>query len=197
RTLHPHVLRNRHARPRHARDERRHLSWHDRPEEHDALPPDQGRPALGRALREVRGQAPADARGVRDRLGSDHAVPGRLADPHRRDPIFRGCLEGTLPGSYSENSVMSSVQRAAIAWNILTGAGIPGIRDVYVHPITNGVNVCVKITKHYQGQPKQIAAALWGNSAAQYRYKHVWIVEDDIDIASYEQIDWAVAHRVN
>ena len=26
---------------------------------------------------------------------------------HRRDPIFRGCLEGTLPGSYSENSVMS------------------------------------------------------------------------------------------
>src|SRR5262250_1061314 len=78
---------------------------------------------------------------------------------HRRDPIFQGCLEGTLPGSYSENIVMSSVQRAAIAWNILTGAGIPGIRDVYVHPITNGVNVCVKITKHYQGQPKQIAAA--------------------------------------
>jgi UbiD family decarboxylase len=31
---------------------------------------------------------------------------------HRRDPIFRGSLEGTLPGSYSENSVMSSVQRA-------------------------------------------------------------------------------------
>src|SRR5229473_4357849 len=42
---------------------------------------------------------------------------------HRRDPIFRGSLEGTLPGSYSENSVMSSVQRAGIAWNILNGAG--------------------------------------------------------------------------
>jgi len=58
---------------------------------------------------------------------------------HRRDPILRGCLEGTLPGSYSENSVMSSVQRAAIAWNILTAAGIPGVRDVFVPPITNGV----------------------------------------------------------
>ena len=45
---------------------------------------------------------------------------------HRRDPIFRGSLEGTLPGSYSENSVMSSVQRAGIAWNILNNAGIPG-----------------------------------------------------------------------
>ena len=48
---------------------------------------------------------------------------------HRRDPIFRGSLEGTLPGSYSENSVMSSVQRAAIAWNILNSAGIPGILE--------------------------------------------------------------------
>jgi UbiD family decarboxylase len=95
---------------------------------------------------------------------------------HRRDPIFVGSLEGTLPGSYSENSVMSSVQRAAIAWNILNGAGIPGILDVYAAPITNGVNIRIQIKKHYQGQPKQIAAALWGNSAAQYRYKHVTVV---------------------
>ena len=116
---------------------------------------------------------------------------------HRTDPIFRGSLEGTLPGSNSENSVMSSVQRAAIAWNILKSAGIPGVRDVYVHPISNGVNIVVQITKHYQGQPKQIAAALWGNAAAQYRYKHVFVVEDDIDPSSYEQIDWAIAHRVN
>jgi 4-hydroxy-3-polyprenylbenzoate decarboxylase len=116
---------------------------------------------------------------------------------HRRDPVFRGCLEGTLPGSYSENSVMSSVQRAAIAWNILNGAGIPGIRDVFVPPITNGVNITIQIKKHYQGQPKQVAAALWGNSAAQYRYKHVTVVEEDIDASSYEQVDWAVAHRMN
>jgi UbiD family decarboxylase len=116
---------------------------------------------------------------------------------HRHEPIFQGCLEGTLPGSGSENSVMSSVQRAAIAWNILTAAGIPGVRDVFVHPITNGTNICVQITKHYQGQPKQIAAALWGSSAAQYRYKHVFVVEDDIDVSSYEQIDWALAYRMN
>jgi len=116
---------------------------------------------------------------------------------HRRDPIFCGSLEGTLPGSYSENSVMSSVQRAAIAWNILNGAGIPGILDVYAPPITNGVNIRIQIKKHYQGQPKQIAAALWGNSAAQYRYKHVIVVEEDIDPADDEQVEWAYAHRVN
>jgi UbiD family decarboxylase len=116
---------------------------------------------------------------------------------HRRDPILSGSLEGTLPGSYSENSVMSSVQRAAIAWNILNGAGIPGILDVYAPPITNGVNIRIQIKKHYQGQPKQIAAALWGNSAAQYRYKHVTVVEEDIDPAVDEQVEWALAHRVN
>ncbi len=116
---------------------------------------------------------------------------------HRRDPIFCGSLEGTLPGSYSENSVMSSVQRAAIAWNILNGAGIPGILDVYAPPITNGVNIRIQIKKHYQGQPKQIAAALWGNSAAQYRYKHVIVVEEDIDPSQDEQVEWAFAHRVN
>lgn len=116
---------------------------------------------------------------------------------HRRDPIFYGSLEGTLPGSYSENSVMSSVQRAAIAWNILDGAGIPGVLDVYAPPITNGVNIRVQIKKHYQGQPKQIAAALWGNSAAQYRYKHVIVVEEDIDPSQDEQVEWAFAHRVN
>src|SRR5437867_8564166 len=92
---------------------------------------------------------------------------------------------------------MSSIQRAAIAWNILTAAGIPGVRDVWVPPITNGVNVVVQITKAYQGQPKQIAAALWGSSAAQFRYKHVTVVEDDIDPSAYEQVDWAFAHRVN
>src|SRR5256885_5153663 len=32
----------------------------------------------------------------------------------------------------------------------------------------------------------QIAAALWGSSAAQFRYKHVTVVEEDIDPASYE-----------
>jgi 4-hydroxy-3-polyprenylbenzoate decarboxylase len=116
---------------------------------------------------------------------------------HWRDPIFRGSLEGTLAGSYSENSVTSSIQRAAIAWNILTAAGIPGIRDVFIPPITNGVNIVVRIQKAYQGQPKQIVAALWGNSAAQYSSKHVTVVEEDIDASSYAQVDWAFAHRVN
>ena len=116
---------------------------------------------------------------------------------YRNDPILRGTQEGTLPGSYNENSMMSSIQRAAIAWNILEQQGLPGIVNVHVHPVTNGTNVCVAINKRYQGHAKQVAAALWGSGAAQWRYKHVIVVDDDIDISDYEQLDWALAYRVN
>jgi 4-hydroxy-3-polyprenylbenzoate decarboxylase len=115
----------------------------------------------------------------------------------RNDPILRGTQEGTLPGSFSENSMMSSVQRAAIAWNILQQQGVPGVINVHVHPVTNGTNICVAINKQYQGHAKHVAAALWGSGAAQWRYKHVIVVDDDIDISDYEQIDWAIAYRVN
>ena len=116
---------------------------------------------------------------------------------HRNDPILRGTQEGTLPGSYNENSMMSSIQRAAIAWNILEQQGVPGVTNVHVHPVTNGTNICVAINKRYQGHAKQVAAALWGSGAAQWRYKHVIVVDDDIDISDYEQLDWAIAYRVN
>ncbi len=116
---------------------------------------------------------------------------------HRNNPILRGTQEGTLPGSYTENSMMSSIQRAAIAWNILEQQGIPGIANVHVHPVTNGTNICVAINKRYQGHAKQVAAALWGSGAAGWRYKHVIVTDDDIDISNYEALDWAIAYRVN
>jgi len=53
------------------------------------------------------------------------------------------------------------------------------ICDAYVPRAGARPSPVVQIAKAYQGQPKQIAAALWGNSAAQYRYKHVTVVEDD------------------
>ena len=43
-----------------------------------------GRPALGRAFRQMGGARPADAGRLRDRLGSDHVVSVRLAAAGRR-----------------------------------------------------------------------------------------------------------------
>lgn len=115
---------------------------------------------------------------------------------HRNDPIFRGTLEGSLPGAPGENSHMSAVFRAAIAWRTLETAGVPGILDVYVHPVTNGTNIVVQIAKSSEGHAKWVATALWSTGAALFRYKNVIVVDDDIDPSDYSAIDWAIAYRV-
>jgi UbiD family decarboxylase len=116
---------------------------------------------------------------------------------HRTNPILRGCIEGSMPGSYSENGVCSSIMRAATAWNVLDRAGVPGVTDVWCPPVQAGVNIVVQIKQSYRGQAKQVANALWGSSAAHVRYKHVTVVDDDIDIHDYAAVDWAIAYRVN
>jgi UbiD family decarboxylase len=116
---------------------------------------------------------------------------------HRKDPILRGTIEGSMPGSFSENGVCSSIMRAATAWNVLDRAGVPGVTDVWCPPVQTGINIVVAIKQSYRGQAKQVANALWGSSAAHVRYKHVTVVDDDIDIHDYAAIDWAIAHRVN
>lgn len=115
---------------------------------------------------------------------------------HRDNPIFRGTLEGSLPGASGENSFMCSIQRAAIAWDLLERAGVQGVLNVVVHPVTNGTNIVVQIHKAFEGHAKQVAAALWSSNAALYRHKVVIVVDDDIDPADYEAIDWAIAYRV-
>src|SRR5215470_17630586 len=116
---------------------------------------------------------------------------------HRNDPILRGTIEGSMPGSYSENAVTSSIMRAATAWNVLDRAGVPGITDVWCPPVQAGMNLNIRMKQTYRGQAKQAANALWGSSAAHVRYKHVTVVDDDIDIHDYAAVDWAIAYRVN
>jgi UbiD family decarboxylase len=116
---------------------------------------------------------------------------------HRNDPILRGTIEGAMPGSYSENSICSSIMRAATAWNVLDRAGVPGITDVWCPPVHAGINLLIQMKQSYRGQAKQAANAVWGSSAAHVRYKHITIVDDDIDIHDYAAVDWAIAYRVN
>ena len=116
---------------------------------------------------------------------------------HRNNPIFRGTLEGTLPKMLNENSVMSSIQRAGIAWNVLERAGVPGVTDVHCSPANNGTTIFIQLNQTYRGQAKQAAAALWGSNSAHLRYKNVWVLDDDIDIRDYGAVDWAFAYRVN
>ena len=115
--------------------------------------------------------------------------------PQRSDPArhHRRLDAGQLFGERD----LSSIMRAATAWNVLDRAGVPGITDVWCPPVQAGINVLIRMKQSYRGQAKQAANALWGSSAAHVRYKHVTVVDDDIDIHDYAAVDWAIAHRVN
>jgi 4-hydroxy-3-polyprenylbenzoate decarboxylase len=87
--------------------------------------------------------------------------------------------------------------RASTAWNVLDRAGVPGITDVWCPPVQTGINLLIRMKTQYRNQAKQAANAIWGSSAAHVRYKHITVVDDDIDIHDYAAVDWAIAHRVN
>ncbi len=96
---------------------------------------------------------------------------------HRKDAIFRGALVGTGGAIIDElKSGMSNMMRVA-CWNTLDAQEIPGILDLVTGTIT-----AVKIQKTYQGQPRQIAAALWGSKYAAHPNNIVMVVEEDVDI---------------
>jgi len=111
---------------------------------------------------------------------------------HRNNPIYRGTLEGINPSWPNESSTIGSVHLAAITWNILESQGVPGILDLIPAPIT-----IVKIHKSFQGQPRQVACALWGSSAAQYNYKFVIVVDDDVNIRDFREVYTSLCYRVN
>jgi 4-hydroxy-3-polyprenylbenzoate decarboxylase len=80
---------------------------------------------------------------------------------------------------------------------VLDRSGVPGITDVWCPPVQTGINLLIGMKPSYRNQAKQAANAIWGSSAAHVRYKHITVVDDDIDIHDYAAVDWAIAHRVN
>jgi 3-polyprenyl-4-hydroxybenzoate decarboxylase len=74
---------------------------------------------------------------------------------HRNNPILRGTIEGSLPGSYSENGICSSIMRASTAWNVLDRAGVPGVTDVWCPPVQTGINLLIRMKSSYRNQAAQ------------------------------------------
>lgn len=65
---------------------------------------------------------------------------------------------------------------------------MPGVTDVHCPVANNGTTLMIQLRQTYRGQAKQ-AAAVWGSSAAHLRYKHIWVVDEDIDIHDYGALD--------
>jgi 4-hydroxy-3-polyprenylbenzoate decarboxylase len=98
-----------------------------------------------------------------------------------------GTKEGITEIRASVSNMMS-----VVLWNTLEAAEIPGILDVMSGPIT-----AVKIHKTYQGQARQIAAAMWGSKFAGHPFNIIMVVEEDIDIRNPSALLHAMHSKVN
>jgi len=112
---------------------------------------------------------------------------------HRDDPIFQGSMEGH---PIAESHVMAAIIKSATAWDVLERNGIMGIRDVACIPEASTGHLVVSIKPSVQGHADWIASALWGTSTSVWNFKHIIVVDEDIDPWDAGQVNWSLAWRV-
>lgn len=70
---------------------------------------------------------------------------------------------------------------------------VPTVQNVYLPPSgTCRFHAYIQLRKSDDAEPKSIIAAAL---ASDYRIKHVWVVDDDVNIYDEDQILWAMATR--
>lgn len=112
---------------------------------------------------------------------------------HRDDPIFRGNIEGPGPGAPNETSVCAFVGWTSALWEVLESSGHAGaVIDAVVAPWT-----ILRIRKAYQGQPRHIAAAIWGSKLITYVSKMIVVVDEDVDINNFRHVQMAIQNYAN
>ncbi|MFC2046968.1 UbiD family decarboxylase [Chloroflexota bacterium] len=106
---------------------------------------------------------------------------------HRRGPIYQGTREQWYP---SESFFVTGKSFQVDAYQILKGI-VPGLLDLRCDISYEAI---AKIDKLYKGHPQQVMDAIWGTTHD--HYKHVIVVDKDIDIWDYDSVHWALSTRV-
>ncbi len=106
---------------------------------------------------------------------------------HRRQPIYLGAREQWHP---SESAFVVGKSSQAVAYKTIKDL-VPGVIDLRCDVTYEAI---VKIDKLFPGHPQQVMDAVWGSTYA--RYKHVIVVDKDVDIWDYDSVHWALSTRV-
>lgn len=112
---------------------------------------------------------------------------------HRNNPILHGAPPYKPPTSYTFDLF---TWRAAVIWNQLEMAGVPGIQGVYLMPAAGGNPISViSIKQSYGGHARQAGLVAAGCKGGAYLGRFVIIVDDDIDPSNSDDVLWALATR--
>jgi len=106
---------------------------------------------------------------------------------HRKNPLYQGTREQWYP---SESFFANGRTSQAEAYKTLKKL-VPGVIDIRCNVAYEAI---VKIKKLFKGHPQQVIDAVWGGTYG--RYKHVIVVDEDVDIWDYESVHWALSTRV-
>jgi UbiD family decarboxylase len=106
---------------------------------------------------------------------------------HRKTAIWQGLLPGR-----SEHKILMGMPREPTVFKKIKERGID-VLDVFITPGgASWLHVAVKVKKKNEEDGLQaIEAAFAGHKSA----KHIWVYDEDIDIYSEEEREWAMATR--
>lgn len=114
---------------------------------------------------------------------------------HRNDPIILGDPPGTPPHTIG---LTPQLFRSAMIKHSLEAAGVPGVKDVYVHP-QGGARffVAISIEQLYPGHARQVLMAAASGRGVDYLGKYIVVVDDDIDVFDLDNVLWALFTRTD
>ena len=110
----------------------------------------------------------------------------------RRDAVFQTISISGPALHLTDTAQINSLRTEILIWRILQNA----VREpvaVYASPATGGtLSVRIAIRQRVPGEARNAIAAAFASTA---NVKSVYVVDSDIDIYSYEQMEWAMATR--
>jgi 2,5-furandicarboxylate decarboxylase 1 len=110
----------------------------------------------------------------------------------RRDALFQTATIGGRSLAYTDTAQLCALRTEIAAWSSLEAAVREPV-EVYCTPSCGGMyNLRLAIRQRYPGEARNAIAAVFSSLAD---VKHVFVVDDDVDIFSDGQMDWALATR--
>jgi len=110
----------------------------------------------------------------------------------RRDALFQTVTIGGARLGFTDTAQLGAAKTEAAIWTMLQHAVREPVAVCCTASSGGMYNVRVSLRQRVPGEARNAIAAVFGSAGD---VKHVFVVDDDIDIFSDEQIDWALATR--
>jgi 2,5-furandicarboxylate decarboxylase 1 len=110
----------------------------------------------------------------------------------RKDALFQTVSIGGARLGFTDTAQLGAAKTEAAIWNVLQQAIREPVAVCCTASSGGMYNVRVSLRQRNPGEARNAIAAVFCSSGD---VKHVFVVDDDIDVFSDEQIDWALATR--